>query len=106
MRDSIFVVSDLFGRDIRLSEERVIHILQRSELEGQLGKIEQTLMDPDVVKRSNHDPEIFLYYRWYGRTPVGSKYLVCIAKLENHHGFVLTSFFTDKVKVGETIWQR
>jgi len=100
------VYRDLFGNEIRLTEERYLHIIERKELVDEQWRIGETLQHPDVVKRSNHDSEVLLYYRHYGYTPVTSKYMVVIAKVAPSDSFVLTAFFTDQIKEGETRWER
>ncbi|HBR22673.1 MAG TPA: hypothetical protein DD713_08975 [Nitrospiraceae bacterium] len=69
-------------------------------------KIRETLLTPDRIKKSKHDSEVLLYYRLYEKTPVTKKYLMVAVKVENGVGFILTSFFTDKIKAGETEWKR
>ena len=73
---------------------------------GQEDRIRETIALPEIIKVSRHDPDVLCYYRWYEATPVTKKYLVCIVKVLNHEGFVITAFYTDKVKGGKTAWQR
>jgi hypothetical protein len=100
------IYRDLFGNNIRQTEERYGHITERAEMIGQEKRIEETLLSPDIIKVSNYDVEVLLYYRWYESTPVTKKYLVVIAKMTQQDAFILSSFFTDKIKKGETLWQR
>ncbi len=46
------VLRDYSGRTIRLTDERIAHILEHGEMEGQLDKLEETLQEPDVIVRS------------------------------------------------------
>jgi hypothetical protein len=69
-------------------------------------KIEATILVPDTIKQSNHDKKVLLYYKLYEKTPVTRKFLVVIIKIFNHHGFVITSYLTDRIKEGKTVWQR
>lgn len=100
------IFKDYFGRNIRLTDNRWEHILTRAEMVDQKEKIKETLLNPDKIKSSKHDPEVLLYYRLYDKTPVAKKYLMVAVKIENGGGFILTSFFTDKIKAGETVWER
>ena len=97
---------DYSGRSIRLTENRWEHILTTAEMAEQKEKIRETLLIPDRIKKSKHDPHVLLYYKWYEQTPVAKKYLLVVVKIENGEGFILTSFFTDKVKAGDTLWER
>ena len=72
---------------------------------GQEGRIRETVAFPNLIKVSQHDPEVLCYYRWYETTPVTKKYLLCIVKALESEGFVITAFYTDKVKGGKRVWQ-
>ena len=97
---------DRFGRTIRLTEERSAHILEHSEMEGQLDKLEEVLREPDVIIRSQRDLNIHLYQKQYPTTPVTEKYLLVAVKVEEHDAFILTAFFTDTLKKGERVWEK
>lgn len=97
---------DYSGRNIRLTDNRWEHIITRTELVDQKEKIKETLLNPDKIKKSRHDLDVLLYYRLYEKTPVTKKYLMVAVKVENGEGLILTAFFTDKIKAGETEWER
>ena len=80
--------------------------MQRQEMVGQEDRIRETLAFPDLVKLSRHDDRVLCYYRWYESTPVTKKYLICMVRILNHEGFVITAFYTDRVKEGKVEWQR
>jgi hypothetical protein len=100
------VLNDRFGRDVRLTDERITHILEHAEMVGQLDKVEETVREPDVVIRSERDPDVHLYHKHYPTTPVTEKDLLVAIKVTQTEAFVLTAFFTDTVKKGERIWER
>ena len=55
------LIDGIFGREIRVSDERLNHILENHpEMEGQLKKIEQTLLSPEIVVKSNSDVDVNL----------------------------------------------
>lgn len=56
--------------------------------------IEETLLDPVQVVQSLSDPEARLYYRFYFRTMVGSKYLCVVVNAREVDPFVLTAYLT------------
>jgi len=70
----------------------------------QIVKIRQTLRDPEIVRRSQQDPTVPLYYKRYPQSPVSDKHLLVIAKADVESPFVVTAFFTDRIKSGEQIW--
>jgi hypothetical protein len=73
---------------------------------GQLERIKETLTSPDIIKESNHDNSVWLYYRFYAITPVTEKYILVAAKLLNINGFIITAFYTDRIKKGATILEK
>lgn len=89
---------------IRLTKERLEHIERRMEMEGQKPRIKETLETPDTVRESDNDPSVHLYYKKYTNTPVTEKYLLVVVKTRVENPFIITSFFTDKIKTGRTIF--
>ncbi len=98
---------DLYSRKIRLTDERLEHIeLDHPEISGQIDRIGETLANPDFVVKSRTDSEAELFYKHYSETPVSGKYLCVIVKVRGDDFFVLTAYFTDTIKRGETLWTR
>ena len=107
MKDGVvFTVVDQFKRTIRLTKERHSHIVERAEMMGQEDRLQETVAFPEVVKTSQHDPQVLCYYRWYESTPVTKKYLLCVVKVFDGEGFFITAFYTDRLKGGKVVWQR
>lgn len=99
-------ITDLFDRKIRFTDERRNHILKRGEMKNQTRKIIETLKKPDIVITSSHDRSVLLYHKFYAKTPVGEKYLLVGVKMLVGDAFLITAFFTDKVKKGEIHWKK
>ncbi len=79
----------------------VSHIVFRHpEINGMLKEIEETLREPDLIKTSNYDKKVWLYYKFYEKT---KGYLSVVVKIYNGEGLLLTSYITDRIKEGETI---
>jgi hypothetical protein len=100
------VLRDHEGLAIRLTEERLAHILEHPEMRGMEGALEETLLHPERVVQSFSDPEARLYYRLYFGTLVGDKHLCVVVKLAAGDAFVLTAYLTDRVKKGVPLWPR
>jgi hypothetical protein len=71
------VLHDRWGLAVRLTDERLAHVLDHPEMVSMEGTIAETLEDPEGVVRSVSDEQAHLYYRSYQDTPVGRKY-VCV----------------------------
>ena len=98
---------DIYHRRIRLTDEREEHIeTDHPEMSGQKGKVQDTLLDPDRVVRSRTDPDVELFYRHYATTPVSEKYLCVVVKVIWDDLFIITAYFTDTIKRGETLWRK
>jgi len=97
---------DKFGRTISLTDERLQHIItDHPEVLGPADKIEETLMFPSVVIKSEDDPYVWLYYKPYTVFPKQKSFLVVIIKISNGEGFVITSFYVKNLQKGETVWK-
>jgi len=69
-------------------------------------EIERVLQSPAEVRASRSDPTVQLFYEFYARTLVGSKWLCVVVKYSSDDAFVVTAYLTDQLKVGETIWPK
>lgn len=98
---------DINNRRIRLSDERREHIENsHPEMDNQLDKIEVTLLVPDIIVQSKTDPDVEMFYRHYKTTPVTEKFLCVVVKIAVSDFFIITAYFTDTVKKGETLWKK
>lgn len=97
---------DLWGKAVTLTVERRAHLLEHPEMREQEDKLAETLREPDVVVRSQSDDTASLFYRLYPGLSIGDKYLCVVVKYAHAHAFIITGYFTDKVKRGEVLWRR
>lgn len=95
--------TDVAGRTLRLPDERLEHIERRPEMVDEVSRIEATLAQLDEVRVSNQDDGVHLYYRHYPETPVTEKYLLVVANVGAAQPFVITAFYTDRIKSGRPL---
>ena len=100
------ILLDYQDVSIRLTDERLDHLLQHPEMMELEMAIAETVLRPQQVVESLTDSLARLYYRFYTGTTVGDKYLCVIVKVVGDDAFVLTAYLTDKVKRGVRIWPR
>lgn len=106
------VIVDVFKREVRLTDERFKHIVETHlEMQRELEKIIETLQNPDEIRRSNVDEQVELWYKqlWYKHykeTVVGEKFMCISVKNLKVDFFIITSYFTDKIKRGELLWKK
>lgn len=98
---------DIFNQQISLAPEVEEHIKDtHPEMSGQDDKIRITLLNPDVVVRSNSDPKSILYHRYFDITPVTTKYLCVVVKILTNEKFISTAYFRPTVKKGVILWTK
>ena len=99
-------LKDCFGHSVRLTDERLAHILEHSEMKGLAAEIERVLIQPQLVRLSRSDAAVRLFYEFYAQTIVGGKWLCVVVKYEENDAFVVTAYLTDKPKAGEDLWPK
>jgi hypothetical protein len=97
-------LKDCFGHSVRLTDERLAHILEHSEMKGLAAEIERVLIQPQLVRLSRSDAAVRLFYEFYAQTIVGGKWLCVVVKYAENDAFVVTAYLTDKPKAGEDLW--
>ncbi len=86
------VLPDFQGPSVRLTDERLAHILGHAEMAGMEAVIGETLLRPQRVVQSVSDPLARQYYRFYFATMVGNKYVCVVVKLTGADAFVLAAY--------------
>ena len=97
-------LTDCFGHSVRLSDERLTHILEHAEMKDMAREIERGLRETQLVRRSRSDTAVRLFYEFYAQAIVGGKWLCVVVKYAENDAFVVTAYLTDKPKAGEDLW--
>ena len=95
---------DCWGVPIRVTEERLTHVLEHPEMAREEPRVAETLAQPDVVIQSVSDPEIRLYHRFYKSSAVGAKHLCVVVKWRSDDAFLVTAYYTGRPKRGAVLW--
>jgi hypothetical protein len=103
---SIFEVRAYDKRRVRLTQVQLLHmVFFHPEVENEQAKIRKALENPEiVVEGATKDTKIC--YRLFKRTPVTSKYLAVVVKVLNQEGFIVTAYFTERVRRGKVLWKK
>ena len=99
-------ITDFQGLAVRLTDERLAHILEHPEMAAMEHAIEETVAHPERVVQSASDEQARLSYRLYNGTLVGDKYLCVVVKVTEGDAFVITAYLTDTIKRGITLWPK
>jgi hypothetical protein len=105
-RATMQVIRDCFGHSVRLTDERLEHILEHVEMAGMEGQLERVLQTPCEVRLSNSDDNVKLFYEFYAQTHLGGKWLCMVVKYLPDDAFVITAYLTNTLKAGETVWPK
>ena len=100
------ILLDCFGRQVRLTDERLAHILEHPEMHGMATEIERVVSHPQFVRFSRTDLTVRLFYEFYAQTKVGGKWLCVVVKYGSADAFVVTAYLTDKPKAGDELWPK
>ena len=103
MEENLFEVDTPLGFAVRctLVYWRFIVSEKHPIMAGREDEVQRTLTDPDVVRRSRQDPEVYLFYR-----EEKSRWLCAVVRRENASGFLITTYPADVIKTGEIVWKR
>lgn len=94
---TIFEVTDKTGRKIHLSEERWKHILKHPQMHNQIENIKETLKEPVTIRYFEQDKDVRHFYKEFKHRDSSERYLLVSVKYLNGKGFIITSFFTNKI---------
>jgi hypothetical protein len=98
------ILTDCFGRRVRLTDERLAHILEHPEMRGVESEIELAVGKPKFVCLSRSDSNVRLFYDFCAQTMIGGKWLCVVVKYAGADAFVVTAYLTNKPKAGENLW--
>jgi len=104
MPHGLKTVTDCFGIPVRLTDERIAHILEHPEMKEMDAEVDRLLAAPQIVRRSRSDDAVRLFYGFYPQTIVGAKWLCVVVKYIGSDAFVVTAYLTDKPKLGVPLW--
>ena len=97
-------LADCFGNQVRLTAERLAHILEHPEMSGMATEIPRVLRQPQLVRRSRSDATVRLFYEFYAQTVLGGKWLCVVVKYAQQDAFVITAYLTENPTPGEDLW--
>lgn len=95
----IFEIVDKNNKRIRLTKERWKHILKHPHMSkpNQIDNIQLTLKNPTTIRYEEKDEWVNYFYKEFKHMPTTERYLLVSVKYLNGEGFIITSFFTNKI---------
>lgn len=100
MTKILFAVPTPLGFSVRTTHG-YWELIQRKhpEVIGKETEVQSCLLQPEQVRQSTQDRAVYLFY-----TSLPPYHLVVVVKRLDGEGFIITSYLSDKIKEGETVW--
>ena len=97
-----FEVASKLNKRVYVTKSRWELIIKTKhlEIEGKEKEVKETLTEPDEIRQSKSDDSVYLYYKKYGKLLVS-----VVVKHKNGDGFIITAYFTDRIKEGKQFYK-
>ena len=102
MSENYFEVTSKLDKRVYVTKSRWDLIIKTKhlEIEGKEKEVKETLANPDEIRQSVSDDSVYLYYKNYGKLTVS-----VVAKHKNGEGFIITAYYTDRMKEGKQFYK-
>ena len=100
------IINNFEGHMIRLTDERMKHILLHSEMKEFKSEIEDTIRNPQYIIQSMADKKVKHYLKFYITKQFSGKYLCVVVKFLEDDAFIITSYLIRELLKGEIIWHK
>lgn len=100
---TLFQVKTPLGFPVRttIGYWKVITTVKHPSMAGKENEIKRCLSDPDEIRLSKRDRGVCLFYR-----RLEEKHVCAVVRQERGHGYIITTYVTDKIKEGEAVWKK
>ena len=88
-------------RTTRAYWETIISI-KHPVMSGREIEVKDTLSDPEQVRQSRLDSDVYLFYR----SKHGRRWVCAVTKRLNEEGYLITAYPTDAIKEGTQVWPK
>lgn len=103
--DILFEVRTPSGFDVHVARRQwdMIVTFKHPVMTGQEGNVRETLSNPDEVRRSRTDQDVYLFYR---ALHTGRWTCAVCKQVSLQEGFLITAYPADAIKEGDLIWPK
>lgn len=95
--ETIFEVTDKTGKKIYLSNNQYKHLLKHPFMHNPIENIKDTLKNPTTIRYYEEDKKKISFYKEFKNNKETERFLLVLVKYLNGKGFIITSFFTNKI---------
>jgi hypothetical protein len=102
--DILFEVETPLGFSVHTTVDywEIITTIKHPAIRGREKDVQAALSNPDEVRLSKSDGQVYLFYHSDGTT----RWVCAVAKRLNGEGFLITAYRTSNVKEGTLIWPK
>ena len=79
----------------------IITHIKHPSIKGKEKQVKETLSLPDQIRISKKDTAVYLFYKKYR-----NKFLCAVARIHKNKGFIITAYYTKKIKEGQLQWKK
>ena len=94
---NIFEIIDKTGRKIRLTQKQWKHIQKHPHMHNSLERIKETIKNCTAIKYDEFNEKVNYFYKEYKDISPRERYLFVSVIYLNENGFIITSFYTNKM---------
>lgn len=100
----LFEVMTPLGFRVRVTRAywEIIVTIKHPVMAGYEEDVQKTLMDPDEIRQSRSDKNVYLFYK----AEREKRWICAVSKQTGNEGFLITTYPTDAIKEGVQIWHR
>jgi hypothetical protein len=103
-KDILFEAITPLGFHVRVTKAywKLIVSVKHPVMAGREDDIKDTLENPDVIRRSKSDENVYLFYK----AEYAERWICAVSKHTNGTGFLITAYPTDAIKEGVQVWHK
>lgn len=91
-------INDRCGKVIYITNERWGHISRKHpSIANKIKEVEDIVKNPEIMRFSEYDKNVKFYFRTCKDMKSEAQYIIIIVKYLNGEGFIITSFYTNKI---------
>jgi hypothetical protein len=103
-KDILFEAITPLGFHVRVTKAywELIVSIKHPIMAGREDDVKDTLEDPDEIRRSKSDEDVYLFYK----TEREKRWICAVSKRTDNLGFLITTYPTGAIKEGVQVWHK
>jgi hypothetical protein len=103
-KELLFEVMTPLGFRVRVTHAywELIVTIKHPVMAGREEDVKKTLEQPDEIRQSKSDQNVYLFYKTEGE----KRWICAVSKQTAAEGFLITTYPTDSIKEGVSVWHK